>query len=480
MCKFKKLITLWIAFIFFCGPVMPQTSSALTIKEEDELSDEFLKAVFESYDVIKDPVIKDYINKVGRKIISGMPPQPFTYKFYAVHEDAYNAFAGPGGNIFVFSGLFCALDNEDELAALLSHEIAHVSCRHISEMMQKSKKTNMATMAGVIAGILIGLGGAGTVGSALTIGSMAAGQSMVLAYSRENEMQADQIGRSYLQKAGYSLNGLLSVLKKIRSEEWFDTDEIPTYLKTHPATDERIMYLDNLLENTDLPQPQKNYAFEKAHTRMVALYGDPDSATRLFKDRIEKDPGNAMAQYGYGLVLSRNGNVKAAIDHLKIASEINAADPDLAIDLGIADFTAGQYTEALKLLEKTSKSTVSAETGQTYIGRSQMALGRYEAAADTFKSILDSDPDNVDVYLYLGEAEGKLDRLASAHYYLGKYYIKDRNRQTARFHLNKALELEKDPEQIKKIKELLKEVEPPSRRFFGNDEKEDKEKTQDK
>jgi predicted Zn-dependent protease len=411
-------------------------------------------------------VINDYINKVGQKIISAMPPQPIDYTFYAVREDAYNAFAGPGGNIFIFSGLFCALESEDELAALIAHEVAHVSCRHISEMMQKSKKTNMATMAGVIAGILVGLGGAGTMGSALTIGSMAAGQSMALAYSRENEMQADQIGQTYLQKAGYSLNGLLSVLKKLRSVDWFG-GETPTYLKTHPGTEERMMYLDNLLKKQEAAPAKKNYLFERAHTRMTALYGDPGTAIRLFKSQIDTKPDNFMAQYGYGLVLNRKGNPKAAIDHLKIALENTPVDPCIEIDLGIVYFTAGEYLEALNILEKTSKSALNANIGRIYTGRTLMALGIYEKAVDTFNSLIKSNPDNLDAYLYLGEAEGKLNRLGSAHYNLGQYYLKRNNLQTAKFHLTQALVYEKNPEQIEKIKQQLKNLEKPHR-FFDN------------
>ncbi|MDA3895090.1 MAG: M48 family metalloprotease [Desulfobacteraceae bacterium] len=467
MCKFKKFIAAMTAVvIFLCGIITPETASSLTIKEEEELSVEFLEAVFEAYDVIEDPVINDYINKIGQKIVSVMPPQPLNYTFYAVRQDVYNAFAGPAGNIFIFSGLFCALENENELAALISHEIAHVACRHISEMMKKSKKTNFATMAGVIAGILIGIGGAASVGSALTIGSMAAGQSMALAYSRENEMQADQIGRTYLQKAGYNLNGLLSLLKKLQAVDWFD-GEIPTYLKTHPATEERIMNLDNLLENRDAPAIEKNDAFEKAHTRMLALYGDPDTALRLFKDRVKNNPDNVMAQYGYGLTLNREGNPKAAVNHLKIALKNNPADADIAIDLGIAYFLTGEYPEALKTFEKKSNSSLNADIGRTYKGRSQMALNLYNEASETFKAIIAANPDNTDTYFFLGESEGKLNRLGSAHYNLGQYYIKTKHLQNAKFHLNKALENETIPEQIEKIKKQLKDLEKP-RPFFDN------------
>jgi len=463
-CKFKKITSLWTCLaILFCGLITPQTASPLSIKEEDELSKEFLKAVFQEFEVIKDPVINDYVNQVGHKIVAAMPEQPFPYKFYAVRQDAYNAFAGPGGHIFIFSGLFIALDNEDELAALLSHEIAHVSCRHISDMIQKSKKTGLATMAGVVAGILTGLGGAGTLGSALTVGSMAAGQSAALAYSRENEMQADQIGRTYLQKAGYHLSGLQSVLKKIRAVDWFGPDEIPTYLKTHPATEDRIMNADNLLLNQpDLP-PIKNPAFERAHTRMMALYGNPYEAARIFKTQIDANPDNVLAHYGYGLVMERNGNVKTAISHLTIALQHQPDDPYLKTDLGQACFLAGDYQRALDLLTSAPHDTPDK---YLYLGRTQMAMGQYEAAAASFKQLIDDDPEHGEAYFLMGEAKGKMNELGSAHYYLGEHYLKKDDLVTARFHFNKALEYEKNPAQIDKIKKLLKDIDE-SESLFG-------------
>jgi len=469
MCKLKKTIALGISIIFIiCSLISPKTAQALTIKQENELADEFLKAIFAQYEIIKDPVINNYINKVGQKIVSKMPTQPFAYKFYAVHQDAYNAFAGPAGNIFVFSGLFEALESEDELAALLSHEIAHVSCRHISEMITQNKKTSMATMAGVVAGILVGLGGASAIGSALTIGSMAAGQSVALAYSRENEMQADQIGRTYLQKAGYDLNGLLSILKKIRAVDWFDTGEIPTYLKTHPATEERIIYLDNLLENKHPLPVKQNYEFQRAHTRVIAFYGYNNTATKRFAEAIKKNPENSMANYGYGLLLERNGNPKAAIDHLKIVLKNHPQDDTLKVDLGRIFFLAGEYENSMNILKPLSND---GPERYIYLGQSQMAVGKDKDASETFNQLLTAYPDNTDALLFLGKTDGKLGKLASAHYNLGKYYAKKKDLRTARFHLTKTLEYEKDPDQIKKINELLKNLEDSSYFFKENDRK---------
>ncbi len=114
----------------------------------------------------------------------------------------------PGGQIFINSGLFEALESEDEIAGIIAHEISHVACRHISQQIEQSKKVGMGTLAGVAAGILLGAAGAGgAAASAAAIGSMAAGQSFVLAHSREDEMQADQRGVDFLTQAGYNPKG---------------------------------------------------------------------------------------------------------------------------------------------------------------------------------------------------------------------------------------------------------------------------------
>jgi hypothetical protein len=93
------------------------------------------------------------------------------------------------------------------------------------------KKTNMATLAGMVAGVLLGLGGAGDAGGAVIMSTAAAGQAFSLAYSREDEAEADQVGLKYLSRAGYNAKGLLVVMKKMRGKEWFDSSIIPTYTR---------------------------------------------------------------------------------------------------------------------------------------------------------------------------------------------------------------------------------------------------------
>lgn len=451
-----------VIIILITCMLIPSQAFSITVKQEEDLSREFMKYVLKHVELIEDPVIVNYVNNVGKRIISAIPPQPFTYHFYIIKDNVYNAFASPAGHIFINSGLFEAMDNEEELAGILGHEIAHVVCRHISQKIERSKKIGLATLAGIAAGIFLGTGGAAVGATAITIGSMAAGQSIALAYSREDEMQADQLGLKHLTKAGYSGVGLLSVLKKIRSRQWFGPKQIPTYLTTHPAVEDRIGYISSWLENNTTPKSRTStkacYNFAIAHTRLVAMYGDERVALRKFQIHIDKHPENPMAHYGYALILARTGNRKDAVAYLKTALEKNAFDPNILRDLGRIYFLDGLYPEALNSLKGAASMAPDDPETFFFIGRTQIELGKLKEAISTFEKLIAKNPDYTPALYFLGNTYGKLGELEDAHYFLGIYYRNKQNYKNALFHLNRALKITIDPNKRSKIEEILKKV----------------------
>ncbi|MBW1820346.1 MAG: M48 family metalloprotease [Deltaproteobacteria bacterium] len=469
-----KSLLICLFFLLVTGALIPKAALSITAAEEEELSREFMNVVLKSVKFVEDPDIVNYVNKVGKKIVSVLPPQPFTYHFYIIKEDVYNAFATPAGHIFIYSGLMAAMDNEEELAGIIGHEIAHVLCRHISQKIDRSKKISIATLAGIAAGIFLGAEGAGEIGSAVMMGSMAAGQSMTLAYSRRDERQADQIGLKYLTKAGYSGYGLLTMLRKIRSKHWFGTEQVPTYLITHPAPEERLAYIGAWLEkNMKKPPPLETDSseFKRVNTRLVALYGDETLSLRKYKSAVTKNPKNPMANYGYGLVLARIGNRKDAAVYIKRALEREAFNPEFLVALGRIYFLDGQYKKALTILESAVSIAPDDPEGLFYIGRTQMELGRFKDAESTLKTLTKKYPDYKPGFYFLGNTYGKQGNLADAHYTLGLYYTKKREYRNAVVQFEKALEKMTDPHKREEIKNLLKKV---SRRY-AQEEKEVKE-----
>ena len=191
--------------------------------------------------------------------------------------------AAPGGHIFIFSGLIDAMDNLDELAAVVCHEIGHVSARHLSKRIDQSKNIGIATMAGLLAGMLLG----GPVASAVIAGTLAASMQAQLHFSREDERQADQLSYKYMKPASLDPGGMIRALNEIQKGSWLGTGKAPAYLLTHPTGPERMSNLESMLSEYS-PQVLSEEA-----VHFNALY----PAFKMLVKARSLDPHDAMAVF---------------------------------------------------------------------------------------------------------------------------------------------------------------------------------------
>ena len=455
----KKFIVIGLMVLITLGSLISPAVFSITIKEEEEMSRKMMAMIYQHLDVIDDPVIVPYVNEIGQRILASLPQQPFKYQFHVIKDDIYNAFATPAGHIFVYTGLLNAMQEEEELAGIMGHEIAHVYCRHISQKIERSKKISMATLAGVAAGVLMGLGGAGEAAGAVTMGSMAAGQTAELAYSRENEMQADQLGVEFLAKAKYNAGGLLEILKKIRSKSWFGSDQVPTYLMTHPAVEDRIAFITSWIESYNeksKPIPLvKPDEFTRVHTRVETRYVEEQVALSSLESEVERNPEDPLAHYRYGLVLARIGKRQQAISEMRIALTKRAFDPYILKDLGWVYFLDGKYEQALKTLETACTMISDDPECLFYLGRTQLELGNLAEASDYLYRLTREYPQFTEGYYFLGQCLGKQQQLGEAHYYLGVFYLRSMDRKNAMIQLQQALKHIQDDKKREQIQDWL-------------------------
>ncbi|MEJ2731895.1 MAG: M48 family metalloprotease [Deltaproteobacteria bacterium] len=459
----RKIIYIWITALFLLSQLPLRSAFGITVSEEEELSRDILKYIHQHYEIIDDPTVKEYVSKVGNRIVGGLKDPLFNYRFNVLKVDAYNAFAIPAGHIFINSGLLAAMDNEDELAGILAHEIAHVNARHISQKIERSKKIGWATLAGMAAGVLIGAAGGAEAGQALTRGSQAAGASAELSYSRDNEIQADQLGLIYLSDAGYSGEGLLKILKKMRSKQWFDTEQVPTYMRTHPAIDDRIAYLDTQIST--MPKPAETISressedFSRMHTYLITRYGDENLVLQHLQSEVEKHPEDPMAHYRYGLILARVGRKEEAIAQLRTAMEKRAFDPYILRDIGRVYYLDGQFQQSLKML-KTAHDMIpdDADCG-LYLGQTYMEMGLFEEASPVLREVVEKHRGYTEVYYILGQSLGKEGNLGDAYYYLGVYHTRKGDYKTAAVQYRRALKYVNDADRRNEIEERLKKLE---------------------
>jgi predicted Zn-dependent protease len=442
--------------------LIPSGVRAITVQEEVELGEEFMQYAKQAYRLVEDPYVVQYINALGQKLLKEFPPQHFEFHFYVVKQDVYNAFAGPAGNIFINSGLLTAMDTESELAGIIGHEISHVTCRHISEGLERAGKIQVGTLAGVLAGILLGATGQGTASQAMIVSSMAAGQSVILTHSREAEREADEIGAKALMAAGYDVHGLVSMLKKIKERDWYG-DDIPSYLGTHPGADERIVYLSRFLdfseEKAQASAQRDERDFKLAHARVLAFYGDSTKATAWFEAKAKKAPENYIPDYGLGMLALRENRFDEAKTYFQKVLEKRALDPLVLADLGQTYFMNGEYDAALGILEPAVRMDTKNYDGRLFLGRTQLALEDYPGAQNTFQRLYADQPEYTHALYYLGETYSKQGRQAKAHYYLGLYYLKANDTRKATFNLQRARSEAEDEELRAKIDAALRQAE---------------------
>jgi predicted Zn-dependent protease len=459
MISFHKIIAIVIIAVIAMGSLIAPVVFSITIKEEEDLSRQMMAAIYKYYDVIDDPVVVDYVNDIGKRILATLPQQPFSYQFHVIKDDVYNAFATPAGHIFVYTGLIDAMEEEEELAGIIGHEIAHVYCRHISQQIERQKKMGWASLAGLAAGVLLGVGGAGEAAQAVTMGSQAAVQSTALAYGRDDEMQADQFGVKFITEAGYNAEGLLKILTKIRGKTWFGSDQIPTYLKTHPAVEDRIAFIGSWIESynaTAKPIPLVNEDnFKRVHTRVETRYGDEETVMGRLEADVARNPGDPLAHYRYGLILSRVGKRSEAIDEMRVALTKRAFDPYILKDLGWIYFLDGQFPQALKTLKSANSMIPKDPECAYYLGRTQMEMGNLPEAVDSFRKLTELYPKFTPAYYYLGQSLGQQQQLGDAHYYLGVYYLRKRDFKNAMVQLKQALKHVEDADKRKQIEGWL-------------------------
>ncbi len=131
------VLTLCVVLVF--PPAAFGFFGSLTVEKEKELGEEFCLQLQQYYPVVRDPYLTAYINAIGQKLVKQLGPQPFQFRFFILEDPTYNAFAVPGGYIFVNTGIIQLMDREDELAGVLAHEITHVHQRHMAKRMEKAK-----------------------------------------------------------------------------------------------------------------------------------------------------------------------------------------------------------------------------------------------------------------------------------------------------------------------------------------------------
>lgn len=421
------LIPIVPAHAFFIGGV--------SLKDEKQMGRKFDAAVRARLPLVDDPEVRQYVADLLRRLVKAIPPQPFEFKAATILNNALNAFAVPGGYVYVFTGLIMNLNNEAELAGVLGHELAHVTQRHVASRLERAQFISLGALLAAVAGVAIG----GPAAAAAAMTAAGAGQSAMLNYSRLDESEADNVGLQYLQKAGYPPEGLAGGFRVLRQKsKMAGAGQPPIYLSTHPAIGDRI---NTVLARVAAMSPAArkgrydNGRFKRVQTLLWARYGDEQAALERFRG------DDKLSLMGRGIVLSRMNRVKEA--QQVFARAVTAAPDDALVlrEAGIFHYRKGDLEQAEQLLTRAMRLDANDYMAHFFAGRLLDDAGQRREAQGMYRNVLRHVPEDAEVHDALARSYGQGGNNYLAHVHLAYAAMYANNKKLTERYLAQARKL---------------------------------------
>lgn len=389
--------------------------NTLSVNQELAMGDFYVRQLRASAPLINDPLLNDYINQLGQRLVTHAWSVKTPFHFFLVSNDELNAFAFFGGNVVLHSALFRYTENESQLASVLAHEISHVTQRHLARAMEEQQRNAPLTWVGALGSILLAMANP-QAGMAALSGTLAGAQQGVISFTQQNEQEADRIGIQVLQRAGFDPQAMPNFLQKLSDQSRF-ASKPPEILLTHPLPDSRLADARNRANQMKPVVVQSSQDFYMAKVRVLGMYAT--GKNQLGDDLLETlSKGNAReqtaAQYGKAvqfLQAKSYDNARRIIAPLLAAQPNNVWYLDLMTDI---DIGLKQPQRAIALLEKAKSSSpvVQLNLANAYVEAKQPASASKILYRYTWTH--KDDPNGWDLLAQASSAQGLTDEEEAA------------------------------------------------------------------
>jgi predicted Zn-dependent protease len=330
--KFRTLIAALLATNIALADELPDlgdvSQSALSPAQERKLGEGIMGQIRSNPAYLDDPEVADYLNAIGYRLVANSPDPAAPFEFFAISDSSINAFALPGGFVGVHSGLLLTAQSESELASVLSHEIAHVTQRHIARLVAAQQRTGLASMAALAVAILAARSNSQVSAAAIAAAQAGAIQSQ-LNFTREHEREADRIGLQIMEKSGFDVHAMPVFFERLQKATRVYENGAPSYLRTHPLTFERIADIQSRIQDIPFRQVPDSLEFKLIRARLSAREGNPRETVATFDRMLEthKFATEAAARYGLVVALLRAGDKGRARKEMALLQDLKAASP---------------------------------------------------------------------------------------------------------------------------------------------------------
>jgi len=416
--------------------------SALSPIEERQLGAGFMRQIRAQLPLVRDVQLTEYIQSLGTRLaLASGKTDGREFNFFIINDPQINAFAIPGGYVGVNTGLVLAMQYEEQLAAVVAHEVAHVTQRHHARAFATGSRASMSTAAAVIAAIIIGQASPQAGQAALAAG-LAASQQSAINFTRGNEIEADRIGIEILASARYDASAMAESFDILRRKNNLNTSNRQLeYLRTHPLDNNRIAEATDRASNVRSSPRVQQQDFKLFKARLAVLTSvDKGQLTRTYQARYSRKP-DLESSYALALLNLRANRLTKAAPYLKMLDTFAPAHP--MVELLRADIAeaSGQGAsesrlEALADLYPDRYSIVEKQLNQLVRKR------RFSKALNTANAyIRNSRQPHPLAWREIASIQQRLGESAASHESLAHYFAGLNEVQRAKSQLELALQM---------------------------------------
>ncbi|MEB2285321.1 MAG: hypothetical protein B6D46_12860 [Polyangiaceae bacterium UTPRO1] len=412
----------------------PLRAGAVGLAEEQALGARFALEARVQLALVREPAVTGYLRDVGSKLAARLDGASSPYRYYVVRDASLNAFAVPGGYVYVHSGLVLGVANEAELAGVLAHELVHVAAHHAARQQEKTALIGYGTLLGMFLSI---------VHPALGAGALAAGAAAQLKYQREFEQEADAVGLELMAPAGFDPAGMPAFLRGVLREQRLNPAGVPPYFLSHPLTEDRVAALEQRLSSLPRPAPRPGgeLRLAAAQATIRALTDSASAVLPAYRAAAAAAPDDAAAAHRLGLVLLYAAPSRPDEAEPLLVRAAAAKVPGALGDLGRAQARLGHSDGARQSFEAALRLAPDDAALSLELGKLALAGGERKRAGALFTRALAIDPELDDAEYGLAECASKNGDERGQWAHLGRAFELRADLARARSAYEKALEL---------------------------------------
>ena len=429
--KLLIISTIYGSYVFAHNINVPKigdsSSKFMSISQENKLGDIIHSQILGSFKLVSDPMINNYIQDLGNKLLVSNYRNTINYRFLVIDNPDINAFAAPGGIIGINSGIIQKTKTEAELAGVLAHEIAHVKARHLSRMYEKSSTIDLSTALSVIITVVGGMYDSSTISKSL-LSSQALEAQKTINYIRAHEYEADRMAVKILANANINPKAMGSFFRTLLKET--NENNQTEFLRTHPLTKNRITETETLASKYKgrFTDDSYSYQFMSVRVSMPRLNSREFIKNYNYQENVfEKDPSRIIDDYAYALALAKEKKFKQSfIVFQNLISFLETKDL-----ITIKNYVLISFSEALIKNNKQKKAVLILEdlnnlyptdnTTLHYLSRAYIANKNYKKVLEKLLPYVVEHKDHK-LILKISEAAYKLNETSLGHEYKGDYF----------------------------------------------------------